>query len=94
VGAGVQFILIFMLIIPPLGRWVNAGFLAVDSVVVRQALSGILLAWMLISPIVGTIFYRRLPLEQKAGREGYLLLFWWITVVVSLLGAFSLGTAG
>jgi hypothetical protein len=76
------------------GRWVNTGFLAIDSVFVREAISGIVLVWILISPILGTIFYKRLPLEQQAGREGYLLLFWWITVIVSLLGALSLGTAG
>src|SRR5689334_17566538 len=71
VGAGFQFLLIFMLIIPPVGRWVNTGFLAIDSVFVREAISGIVLVWILISPILGTIFYKRLPLEQKAGLEGY-----------------------
>jgi hypothetical protein len=91
VGAAFQFLLILIALIPPLSRYVNSWFLALDSASARQAISDIVLFWVVGAPIIGTILYMRLPLEQKAGREGMLLLFWWISLVVMILVALALG---
>ena len=92
-GACLQFLLVGIGLTPPLGRGVMRLIHGIDSVDIREALSYIVFFWIVGAPIAATIVYMRLSAEQKAGTEGLLLLFWWISLLVMFGVALSFGAA-
>ena len=92
-GACLQFLLVGIGLTPPLGRGVMRLIHGIDSVDIREALNYIVFFWIVGAPIAATIVYMRLSAEQKAGTEGLLLLFWWISLLVMFGVALSFGAA-
>jgi hypothetical protein len=76
--------------VPPLNR---VAMTVIGAFGPGDAVSYLFLTWLVATPILATLIYPKLPLNKRAGTEGLLLLFWWISIVVLILSALALGSA-
>ena len=76
--------------VQPLGSSINSAFHSL-SLPVRETIAYGMLGGMVVLPVIGTALYPTLPLDRRAGTEGFILLLWWITVLAIFLFAYALG---